>query len=413
VRQPLGRAIDRALDALPERIEHRFALLTGGAAFLALVIVSSTAWHLVGAADDARRADIGRALAGQLASLSIEPLFVDDRILLGVLATKMADVDAVENVSILTIDERVIAEAGDPASAGAPVFTSDIVLDGDLAGYARLTLDPRAFGTATSDLVTWLVVALAAFGLCTTVGYAAGKRLVERRARLLEAARAAAANDERPREPTARYFLVINLFNQLSMPSAKRHVVIAACAERLGAIGDLYHGRCDTLPGTGLVMRFDDVPPADTGSAEPESLEARAFDAVCAALLAVDVVGELVAEPPVENLPTLDFRFAVHVLALPADAHRERDAINDTVLLSAVAPSREIAASHDLIARLDGCDRFGTRTQDHTVLHALVTARKGSCVLIDGAEDALRSELDGQVDKLICATPSTSSPSTF
>ena len=65
-----------------------------------------------GSADDARRADIGRALAGQLASLSIEPLFVDDRILLGVLATKMADVDAVENVSILTIDERVIAEAG-------------------------------------------------------------------------------------------------------------------------------------------------------------------------------------------------------------------------------------------------------------------------------------------------------------
>ena len=131
---------------------------------------------------------------------------------------------------------------------------------GDVGGATPSALSTTARVAASAGSAPWLVVALAAFGLCTTVGYAAGKRLVERRARLLEAARAAAANDERPREPTARYFLVINLFNQLSMPSAKRHVVIAACAERLGAIGDLYHGRCDTLPGTGLVMRFDDVP---------------------------------------------------------------------------------------------------------------------------------------------------------
>jgi len=319
----------------------------------------------------------------------------------------------VQNVTIVTIDDRVLAEAGDPTTANARVFTAPIVLEGDLAGHARITLDPYAFSTPTSDVVAWLIVALAALGLCTTGGFALGRSLVDRRARLLEAQRAAAANDERARAPKARLMLVINLFNQLSMPSAQRHRVIAACADRLEGIADLYGGQCEPLPGTGLMMRFDDLRTQQETEAEAANANARAFDAACAALLAVDVVGELVAAPPLENLPALDFRFALHVLELPADARYEADAINDAVLLSAVAPGREIAASHDLFGRLPGHERFGTRTQDYAVLHALVTARKGSCVLISGAEDALRSELDGQVDRLICVAPSTSRPSTF
>src|SRR4029453_10459568 len=116
--------------------------------------------------------------------------------------------------------------------------------------------------------------------------------------------------------------------------------------------------------------------------------------------------------PPVAGT-TLDFRFALHVLELPADAHVESEAVNDTVLLSAVAPAREIAVSHNLFARLEQKDRFGTRTQYIAVLQALSTAEKGSCVLVSGADDELRCELDGQVDKLIAVVPSTSSPSAF
>jgi hypothetical protein len=83
------------------------------------------------------------------------------------------------------------------------------------------------------------------------------------------------------------------------------------------------------------------------------------------------------------------------------------------VLLSAVAPSREIAASYDVFSRLARKERVSSRPQENAVLHALSTARRGQCVLIAGPNDELRGELDGQVDKLIAAVPSTSSPSTF
>ena len=67
---PLVRVVDRLLDALPQRLDRRFAALVGGASLLTVLMVSAIAALLIRHADAERRAAIGQTLTSQLAALS-------------------------------------------------------------------------------------------------------------------------------------------------------------------------------------------------------------------------------------------------------------------------------------------------------------------------------------------------------
>ena len=405
--------LDRAVDALPHRWSTRLGAVAAGASLLTFLIIGAVAFFLLRASEAERSAAFGRAIAEELAALSVEPLLSGDRILLGVLASRMAELDRIGNVAVVTIDDRVLADSGAEPRPSGPEFTAPILLDGDLAGYVHVVLDGTALGPRRGELLWIAIAALFVIALCAALGRGLGVQIT-RRARRIEMMRLSkAANDEE--RPHERFVIVVNLFNQLSLPSADRHKVIDACVARVAAVGRLYGGRCEPLPGTGAVMRLDgftSTPPEASPSAA-SSPSARAFDALCAALLAVDVVGELAAAPPIETRQVLDFRVAAHTLSLPADPLDETESVNDAVLLSAVAQRLEVAVSHDLFLRLEQPERFGPRSHENPALHALTTARRGSCMMVGTLDEELRELLDAQVDKLISVAPSTSSPSAF
>ena len=121
-------------DALTRR-RWQATLLALCASLLTALLLGVSWYRSVEDARSTRVAQFGNAAAAQLAALSIEPLFTLDRIRLGVLATRMSELPEIESVTIVTVDDRIVANAGTRPLADTPLFTHDIEFEGVLAGY--------------------------------------------------------------------------------------------------------------------------------------------------------------------------------------------------------------------------------------------------------------------------------------
>ena len=93
-------------------------------------------------------AQFGNAAAAQLAALAIEPLITLDRIRLGVLATRMSELPELESVTIVTVDDRIVANAGTRPLADTPLFTHPIEFEGAVAGYVQIAISADAFSAS-------------------------------------------------------------------------------------------------------------------------------------------------------------------------------------------------------------------------------------------------------------------------
>ena len=116
---------------------------------LLTALVIGVSWYR--SAEDARSArmaQFGSAAAAQLAALAIEPLITLDRIRLGVLATRMSELPELESITIVTVDDRVVANAGARPRSDTPLFTHAIEFEGATAGYVQVAIAADAFSAS-------------------------------------------------------------------------------------------------------------------------------------------------------------------------------------------------------------------------------------------------------------------------
>jgi hypothetical protein len=111
----------------------------------------------------------------------------------------------------------------------------------------------------------------------------------------------------------------------------------------------------------------------------------------------------------------MKFRFGVHLTTRTDDTPTDvnSDAVQDTVVLSAVAPEGSIAASHDAFERLPRPERFIVEEQTNPILRTLATTAHDSCVIVSAVADAYGAALDHQAELLRAQEDSTSTPSTL
>jgi hypothetical protein len=357
--------------------------------------------------DQGRMDRYGEALSAQLAALAVEPLIAGDRIRLGVLAQRMVEFPEIVTVSVHTIDDRVVATAGEPQSHSLQLYTYPIGFEETLAGHVRLTVDPAAFH-APGALQLWLpalLMLLASGGL----GYALGQHIESRTTPVPRpTTRMRETIEPLPSQRTIdNYLLVVNLFNQAAVAAETRNDVLAYVQHRTQLVAALYRGECTDLPGTGLLVVFR----------EPQEMD-RCFRVICAALLCADMLEELNDGEYCDLSPRLVFRYGVHVVpsrAFPTDSTEWRDteAVADTMLLSAVAPNGSVALSGDAFTRLESPQRCQWRPYRNPILNTLATGNGAGCVLVSDLIDDYRALLDNEAELLLAQPDSTDNPSTL
>ncbi len=365
--------------------------------------------------DQGRLDRFGQAMSAQLAALAVEPLIAGDRVRLGVLAQRMSEFPEIESVRIYTIDNRVVAEAGARPRSDSLNYQHAIGFEETLAGYVGITVDPAVFRTASALSRLWLP-ALLMLALSAALGYGLGRHLE------LRGTRPNADNPSEQPAPAAepvqraQYLVLINLFNQLALPSAQRSHVLGRCRSRVELVARLYRGQCVEVPGTGLLLLLSQQDETDF-----------CFRALCAALLCADLLEELNDGEFAGLTPRLAFRFGLHLVTAPGDisgaqtppwietpaALIDSDLCADAVLLSALAGNGAIALSADAFASLERPDRCLWQHQRAPVLATLNTAIPGICTLVSDLTDAYRVLLDNEVELLLAQSGSTARPSTF
>ena len=129
-------------DALTRRRWQATSLALGASLVTALLL--GVSWYRsVEDARSARIAQFGNAAAAQLAALAIEPLITLDRIRLGVLATRMSELPELESVTIVTVDDRIVANALPFSAALMPFWR---------AGTASMATMPIITTTSKSSI---------------------------------------------------------------------------------------------------------------------------------------------------------------------------------------------------------------------------------------------------------------------
>ena len=385
-------------DALTRR-RWQATLLALCASLLTALLLGVSWYRSVEDARSARVAQFGNAAAAQLAALSIEPLFTLDRIRLGVLATRMSELPEIESVTIVTVDDRIVANAGTRPLADTPLFTHDIEFEGVVAGSVQIATAADAFSDSGFATPYLLLPALICALLSAVAGYLLGLRLDA--VPELETVGEALA-PEQPGEIT-EWLLGVNLLNLMGLPGKERTDVLAEVRRRATRVARQHGAVASDLSNIGVLLTFRDDDPD------------QCFKVLCAALLLAESLDSFNEGLHIAARPEMKFRFGVHVTTHSSDASPDEssDAVQDTVVLSAVAPEGSIAASHDAFERLSRPERFIVEEQTNPILRTLATASHDSCVIVSAVADAYGAALDHQAELLRSQEDSTSTPSTL
>ncbi|MCH8140703.1 MAG: hypothetical protein IH908_03800 [Proteobacteria bacterium] len=340
---------------------------------------------------EARLEQFGSSVAKSLAYLSVEPLMKQDRIHLGVLTNRVAEIAEVVGVAIYTVDDKVLALSGTPANG---VNYTEMVTSGDtIVGYVKLSVDRLAFerGDTSSRSLRYSLSALVVFLtplFILVLSNVNDSRKLARRCVIPTQSPA----DQAETQP--RYLLAINLYNQLSMTPAERELELAYGLTMAEQVANLYQGHAVYLPGTGVLVGFEHNEGHD-----------RAFQVMCAAF----VLLHLLDEDAVRGI----YMLAVHALLLPSDKKLEVSApeVADTVLLSALAKYKTVAVSDRFYVRILRRERLLSQRLDNPLLAELTTAQ--ACYLITGLSRAYADLITQQVERLTAQGDSTTSESTL
>jgi uncharacterized membrane protein affecting hemolysin expression len=390
--------LDRFRHALADPRLFAIAVAALASLLTSLLIGVAWAWQYA-TARDARIQDFGVATVRQLATLAVEPLLAADRIRLGALVTQLAAMPTVRLASVHTLDDQLVALAGDESLAGAHAFVESIAFEGEVAGYARITVEDAAIGESlVPGPAVWLMVALAVAGAALAAHFAY--------AALFEEDPVPDGDDAMPPDASARVELltVVNFFNQNRIPAERRGAIVGDARARLERLVRSSTTRLVELPGTGWAL----CTTAD--GRDPDF----AFAAFCTALAATELLDELNEGP--DRLPGIELAFRCALLVSKTafdtvDSLRTSDTLQDALVLSAAAPNGCVVASAEAFERLLRPERFVVEELANALLGELTSQRRGGGVVVSTIAESYRPA----VDRLVAgAQPgTTSSPSTF
>ncbi|MEJ2130324.1 MAG: hypothetical protein P8Y95_01560 [Gammaproteobacteria bacterium] len=406
-------------------------LLPAAAGLGAVTVALVLAWGLhtrLESIVNAQMQRYGNTVANQVASLAAEPLMAGDRLALNRIVTRLASADGILTLGVYTLDNRAVASVDEDISKEATSYSTAITFDETIAGYVRVGLDREIFQQPYEGFFTWAALIscigvllalaitlalrrpilrpfLALHASAGTVLRQRGEAVAESRVPTLgEFASLAGALAPKNGTSTTElvqgrplYALVINVFNQVSLPRDERRHVLGLCRERAQKVCRLYNGRALKLTGTGVLALFDGF-----------SDEDHAFQAICAALLTRDLVSDLNHRRLEQDRPGLLFRLALDPVSLrqfeEADDATILDALREdlqhTVLLSATARNNTVAISQAVYDSIVDPARLSLSEQRAPVLESL--ADRGSrWYLVEGVAESYGVLLDRQAELLL------------
>lgn len=333
--------------------------------------------------DQLRHDAYGRSMSTGLAQLAIEPLLTHDRITLGVIANQAADIPGVSGVEIVTVNEQALASSG--SLSNARVYQSPVTFNDQIMGAVRVALSepPSHLGDAVAVAAVTLIAA--PFLALALLSIRLQPPLPRQPARL----------EVELHTPRERHFLVaVNLYDQLGMEPTQRVAELNYARIAAGKVAGLYGGDVENLPGTGLLLDFNDGGDAD-----------RPWQVLSAAAVLSELLDEEAG----------DYRVAIHVGDAPV-GHRvllDEQAVGDAALLSALAKPATLAASSVFSACLDRGGELVERTViEHPLLEELATVGPDS-VLITALSAPQQDLVQHQAAHLAGHRPATASESTF
>ena len=347
--------------------------------------------------EEARLDRFGNATARALAELAVEPLLQQDRLHLGVIGNRLAELDTVTGVASYSPDNELLASTG---HLDGVRFSQPVTLDDSLVGYVRVSVDPAAFHAVSRWRYPLLALAALLLPFAVGAGFALAQAAREGR---LRPAPPAAVDDSGPEEPVPaapagdirHYLLAVNLYNQLTLPADQREYELSLCLELAEAVADVYQGQVVTLPGIGVLLDLDHTDDPD-----------RPFQILCAAFVLVRLLQE--------EAPFGRYRLGLHVLEQPAEETLalDHEAVADAALLSALARDATVAASASLVSLLDNTARLRSRPLVNPLLDELATSGP-NCRLVTDLESPFSELVFRQSERLQAEREATSSPSTF
>ena len=347
------------------------AALAGALAFGLTCLAAAAAWNVTAARNSAEMARFGETLARQTAALAAYPVLRQDGIRLGEISNRMAAFDEVRSVTVYSIDNRLLAAAGDIRGGSGDTWVQPVTIEDTVAGHVRVVLEPSRFHLPLAAALgaTWYIW-LATFALA-----ALGCYRLAMPARRLRAPR-----------PQRSFILVVNLFNRSSLIPSTRTRVIRDGLEIAERVARLYQGRAFEHAGAGILLAFDD-------SGEPD----RTFEAVCGAMLAQKLFEGMHGGRGGLDGPSFRYGLALGDWygdpAELADAPETRDAI----LLSALAPTGMLAIGNSAYLTVERPERLDLAPLDSLATKTLSSPSITPCRIVRGAVGTYRTLLDEQV----------------
>jgi uncharacterized membrane protein affecting hemolysin expression len=390
----------------PDREVLKVAAVTALVTAIALLLVAYATDR-----EQERMDQFGAATARALAELVVEPLLKQDRMHLGVIGNRLADIPQVDAVASYTLDNEVLASTG---TDQALPYAEAVTVDGSIVGYVRVGLDPQAFAELdpTRMLLNLLVLLLLPFVIASSWSLTQPARRQELVARLprlpanppwaprhLPAPKpeAPVALPEPEPDPAevVHYLVAVNLYNQLSLPPTEREFELSLCVELAEAVAGVYQGQVVGVAGLGAVVSFDHTDDPD-----------RPFQIICAA----QVLARLLRE----EAPFGVYRLGLNLTLRPADEPLpvNDDAIADAALLSALAKDATLALSQPFAAALAERERVVMKPLVNPLLDELTTSNAG-CYLVTELEAPYAAEVIHKAEQLRSQREGISSPSTF
>ncbi|MFP6797324.1 MAG: hypothetical protein VB933_09725 [Pseudomonadales bacterium] len=309
----------------------------------------------------------------------------NDRFELSTLVNDMAMFNEVAGISVYSVDNQLLAVAGNFAPRSTlPTFSQEVTVQDTVAGYVRIMINPDAFQTSFSDKFMRSVLWCAS-GLLALVGIMFGLLL---RTNLSESDD---SMEEGVSSEASAFILVVNVFNQISLPAEARARAMSIATARSNRVANLYAAQATPLAGTGVALAFDQTDAHD-----------RSFEVVCAALLLGRALDAMNHDHYTEERPEIRFRFGLHVgpVCTTLDELLSTDNGRDTVLLSALASDGHLAVSEDVMASITRTERIIGHITDNPAAAGLIsTSRRYH--LVERVAPAYQSLIERQAELII------------
>ena len=323
----------------------------------------------------------GELLASSLAGLSVQAFVTHDRIALGLLSNRIAELPDVRGVTITAADDTPLAQTASDAQGS--VYRAAVHLDDAVVGFVAVTLAP-----SNSDGVPnwrhWV------FGL--TLALIMPMLLQLLRGLLPPKPVQQPVSVEFTRPKTQQCFVITaNLFDEMRLTTAAQQSAQQQALAWAEDIAMLYNGHASALPHGTVTLHFDDHGEDD-----------RCFAALCAGYLWSDCLR-------LGDLPGA-YRLSGHVLT--PEQLQDDTMLAEALLLAAAAQDCELVISDCLLAALKRPDRVRMSPLQHP-LHQDLQTTGGSLHRVLGLASRYAVLLSRQLERLNRQPESTERLSTF